>query len=446
MSTRPSRGQPPNQGGAARQNEYFVPRDGIDREVITADICRYLGNDALVRPGTYEAPDGRVTQGYFITAYRNLTTAMIQDLKADSARWEQERRSTSRSAGGSAGGTTLPSQVMNGVFARKSNSPTAPSSRDPPRYHTSETHQHRQFYGPTSGDAAQAGYGDPMAVDYPNAPLAQPAATPRYPGTGNDGYYGVSSNNPAPAPAYGAQPGYGSQAQQGYSGYGSSQYQVPHAAVDRTGAPATGPGVQPTDQYNLGAPYVATGANYNNAAGATDYTQNRMAPPPVPASSRAQAYGQTQSGGYAQDPYYGAQSNYSQPIDAFYGRGQGGAYNAGIQVSAATQASSDAVASPAGAQSNTGYSTLPDAQQQYSGQPQAPPSSSRTPVPASSTDTQMTNSGTPGATSRREGERDARERPERPHRERGDRDRERERDREDRHANERREHRQHRHR
>ena len=38
----------------ARMNEYFVPEDGIDREVITADICRYLGSDALVRPGTYE--------------------------------------------------------------------------------------------------------------------------------------------------------------------------------------------------------------------------------------------------------------------------------------------------------------------------------------------------------------------------------------------------------
>ena len=36
------------------QNKYFVPRDGIDREVISADICRYLGNDALVRPGHYE--------------------------------------------------------------------------------------------------------------------------------------------------------------------------------------------------------------------------------------------------------------------------------------------------------------------------------------------------------------------------------------------------------
>jgi hypothetical protein len=41
-------------GGSSRTNEYFVPKDGIDREVITADICRYLGNDALVRPGVYK--------------------------------------------------------------------------------------------------------------------------------------------------------------------------------------------------------------------------------------------------------------------------------------------------------------------------------------------------------------------------------------------------------
>lgn len=36
-----------------RQNEYFINGDGISREVIQADICRYLGNDALVRPGTH---------------------------------------------------------------------------------------------------------------------------------------------------------------------------------------------------------------------------------------------------------------------------------------------------------------------------------------------------------------------------------------------------------
>lgn len=38
---------------APRMATYFVPGAGIDREVISADICRYLGNDALVRPGVY---------------------------------------------------------------------------------------------------------------------------------------------------------------------------------------------------------------------------------------------------------------------------------------------------------------------------------------------------------------------------------------------------------
>ncbi|KAI9372567.1 hypothetical protein BJX61DRAFT_436472 [Aspergillus egyptiacus] len=71
----------------SRQNEYFIPGDGISREVIQADICRYLGNDALVRPGNH---NGR--QGYFIRAYRNLTSEMIADLKADSARWEADVR------------------------------------------------------------------------------------------------------------------------------------------------------------------------------------------------------------------------------------------------------------------------------------------------------------------------------------------------------------------
>ena len=38
----------------SRTNEYFIRGEGIEREVITADITLYLGNDALVRPGTFE--------------------------------------------------------------------------------------------------------------------------------------------------------------------------------------------------------------------------------------------------------------------------------------------------------------------------------------------------------------------------------------------------------
>lgn len=40
-----------NSTTAGRQ--FFIKGEGIDREVISTDICRYLGNDALVRPGTY---------------------------------------------------------------------------------------------------------------------------------------------------------------------------------------------------------------------------------------------------------------------------------------------------------------------------------------------------------------------------------------------------------
>jgi hypothetical protein len=39
---------------APRLHEYWIEGAGISREVIQADICRYLGNDALVRPGHHQ--------------------------------------------------------------------------------------------------------------------------------------------------------------------------------------------------------------------------------------------------------------------------------------------------------------------------------------------------------------------------------------------------------
>jgi hypothetical protein len=42
------------QAALSLTNMYFIPKDGIDREVITADICEYLGADALVHPGVRE--------------------------------------------------------------------------------------------------------------------------------------------------------------------------------------------------------------------------------------------------------------------------------------------------------------------------------------------------------------------------------------------------------
>lgn len=74
--------------------QWFVPGDGIDRHVIVTDIQRYLGNDATVRPGKGTGENtvrfalvvsshralltsSQGVSGYWIKAYRNLTTVCI---------------------------------------------------------------------------------------------------------------------------------------------------------------------------------------------------------------------------------------------------------------------------------------------------------------------------------------------------------------------------------
>lgn len=76
---------PPRESTRGRQ--WFIPGDGIEREVIQSDICRYLGRDALVRPF-----DDNGQRGFMITAYRTLTSQMIEDLKRDSAKFAAENR------------------------------------------------------------------------------------------------------------------------------------------------------------------------------------------------------------------------------------------------------------------------------------------------------------------------------------------------------------------
>jgi hypothetical protein len=70
----------------SRTNQWFTPGDGIAPAIITADIQRYLGPGAIVRPGRHQRQ-----YGYWVTAYRQLIWEMIQDLKANSQRWEQEQ-------------------------------------------------------------------------------------------------------------------------------------------------------------------------------------------------------------------------------------------------------------------------------------------------------------------------------------------------------------------
>ncbi|KAI1501607.1 hypothetical protein F5X99DRAFT_192831 [Biscogniauxia marginata] len=316
MSRRPAASGSAGMPQQNRQNEYFVPRDGIDREVITADICRYLGNDALVRPGNYENPaSGQIIQGYYINAYRNLTTAMIEDLKADSARWDQERRQQSASRNNTAG----------------------------VQYRNSDTHQSRQYYGPTeSGFQSADGSRDPYD------------GGPRYPGTGSGNYTGASG---FPPQQYGSQPSY---AQQGFSAQ-QAQFASPSANPSSypSGHPMPGSGfvgqagqdppyqlvgadsrartsADPPQVMYANDPYAASRDSRDPRGDPRDLRDQRGVPvTSMPASRTTYAtsgptaspvYPTAGSGGsyYSQNPSpanapYPAAS--VQPIDSFYGRG-----------------------------------------------------------------------------------------------------------------------------
>lgn len=164
-----------------RQNEYFIPGDGISREVIQADICRYLGNDALVRPGQH---GGR--PGFFIRAYRNLTSEMIADLKADSARWEAD---VSRRAD---------LGYPRGSYVQDVNVSHAPNSV-PANYPGSAVHEVRQQQGPspTPFSAAPA----QSYMDYSQSPYSGSQNAPYNPSSYSSTHspYG-SAQAPYPPP------------------------------------------------------------------------------------------------------------------------------------------------------------------------------------------------------------------------------------------------------
>ncbi|KAH6674929.1 hypothetical protein B0J14DRAFT_24379 [Halenospora varia] len=270
---------------SARTNEYFVPKDGIDREVITADICRYLGNDALVRPGNYENPQTRqIQQGYFITAYRNLTTAMIADLKADSERWDAERRATGSSRGAQANG--IPVRDSNGMV-RKSNTPIVES------YRASTTHQSRQYYGPT--EAAPPPVNTPSSHSTTSTVTMGGQPQEVY---GNSGYPSTGGY-PQSGPSYGSTPGY---AQPDYSNYAVSGSTISGAYVsgghmepDR-GTGATGRGAPAPQPPQTSIP--RSGQSYPPVSSAGPYGQQYY-PPVSQQGPSSMAYSQQQQ----QDPY-----------------------------------------------------------------------------------------------------------------------------------------------
>lgn len=250
---------------------------------------------------------------------------MIEDLKADSARWDQERRQ--QTARNPVGGT-IASREPAGVFIQKSNSPIV-------QYRNSDTHQSRQYYGPTEGATGNFPPDNRDAYD----------STPRYPGTGTAGYTGASGTYPAQSygnnqGGYTGQPGYTTAQPQQFSqapadvsyaggasmagaGFGQASAERPYTQMGANMAVRGGD----TPMYGTNDPYAA---QRDQRIPVTTMAQGRptyvtSGPPvqqgfPAPSPSGGGYYQQSQSGSSqfvptdSRDPFYG-RGMYISPRD-----------------------------------------------------------------------------------------------------------------------------------
>ncbi|KAK5083035.1 hypothetical protein LTR05_006917 [Lithohypha guttulata] len=193
-----------------KYNEYFLPGDGIDREVIQSELCRYLGQDATMKPGEHH--DGR--KGYIIRAYRALTTEMIRSLKEDSVKYARERETAIRRNRQPAPFQQFRDQDRYGADDEM--------MVDAPEESYSRTrYEEPRMRAPpvTSGYMAEAGYPAyyPVSTTQPPPPGVDPRMDPRYipgnttpptgraPGYSTQGYAPITTRTSIPAiPAGGA--------------------------------------------------------------------------------------------------------------------------------------------------------------------------------------------------------------------------------------------------
>lgn len=270
----------------SRANQWFVPGDGIAREVITADIQRYLGPDALVRPGTGTG-EYQGQPGYWITAYRTLTSQMIQDLKMDSQRWQQERQ-----PGESRGGSHSPHVRSTKVSRGPDASLVA--------YQDSRTHAARQHWGPTKpydqaaeayeppsrgSTSSRATYASSSTGGYASSD-AHYTTTPTAPyGSSHAGYQAAPASaaprtQPAdPYSAYQQQPS--SRDYPSHSGYSSYPVQATADPYGRSTAPPSGQYAAPSATAAPGYYIASDGRQYPLSQQPQTSSQN-----PQPGASR----------------------------------------------------------------------------------------------------------------------------------------------------------------
>jgi hypothetical protein len=200
---------------------------------------------------------------------------MIADLKADSERWDAERRATA-SGGRPSNGTSL--RDANGNV-RKSNTPVV-------EYRASTTHQSRQYYGPT--EATQA-----VQQAYPPASSAGVQQ-----GVYDSNQYQQQQSYAQPAAGVYSQPQQGGYPiQDNYSYIAGGDLRADMSVDPRSGrVPVTQAGTIPRANQ-----YAASTPTYAQAD--TRSTYNPYSPQP---------------------PVSAAQYAPQQPTDPYYGRG---AYN-----------------------------------------------------------------------------------------------------------------------
>lgn len=186
---------------------------------------------------------------------------MIQDLKADSARWDQERRQQSANRSNAGGGI----MASNGVFVRSSNTP-------PVQYRNSDIHQSRQHLGPTEAPYSGAPGNDP----FDNGSL-------RYPGTGASGYTGAASS-------------YAQQYAASQGGYPQQSYSP--STVQFSPSPGN------VASYGTGHPVAATG-----------YGGQTPDPPYNVVGANLRAGTQGQADPYGNDPYGSSRDPRGDPRD-----------------------------------------------------------------------------------------------------------------------------------
>lgn len=88
---------PPLYMSMSTRSERLVPGACISRQVITADIQRYIGPDATVSLGVGLGEQGKCF-GFWIVSHHPLTREMLEDLMRDWERWWRKHPSQDQDA------------------------------------------------------------------------------------------------------------------------------------------------------------------------------------------------------------------------------------------------------------------------------------------------------------------------------------------------------------